>query len=111
MKNDVYERGMITRKVEFTIATTVREGDNGELLKEEIVIVGVYKPREFQRKYPGRAVMKTETKMEFRNMSLEDFVKYSTPVEVERKNHENFVQITRKVYHEGALRPHEVPEH
>lgn len=85
MKNDVYERGMITRKVEFTIATTVREGDNGELLKEDIVIVGVYKPREFQRKYPGRAVMKTETKMEYRNMSLEDFVKYSTPVEVERK--------------------------
>lgn len=81
MRNDVYERGMITRKVEFTIATTVREGDNGELLKEEVVIVGVYKPREFQRKYPGRAVMKTETKMEFRNMSLEDFVKYSTPVE------------------------------
>lgn len=87
MKNDVYERGMITRKVEFTIATTVREGDNGELLKEEIVIVGVYKPREFQRKYPGRAVMKTETKMEFRNMSLEDFVKYSTPVQ-ERKEEE-----------------------
>lgn len=81
MKNEIYERGMITRKVEFTIATTVREGDDGELLKEEVVIVGVYKPREFQRRYPGRAVMKTETKMEFRNMTLEDFVKYSKPVE------------------------------
>lgn len=87
MKNDVYERGMITRKVEFTIVTTVREGDNGELLKEDIVIVGVYKPREFQRKYPGRAVMKTKTKMEFRSMSLEDFVQYSTPVQ-ERKEEE-----------------------
>ena len=91
MKDGVYERGMITRKVEFTIATTVREGDNGELLKEEIVIVGVYKPREFQRKYPGRAVMKTETKMEFRNMSLEDFVKYSTPVEERKKDNEDTV--------------------
>lgn len=87
MKNDVYERGMITRKVEFTIVTTVREGDNGELLKEDIVIVGVYKPREFQRKYPGRAVMKMKTKMEFRSMSLEDFVQYSTPVQ-ERKEEE-----------------------
>ena len=91
MKNDVYERGMITRKVEFTVATTVREGDDGELLKEEVVIVGVYKPREFQRKYPGRAVMKTETKMEFRNMSLEDFVKYSKPVEREDTENEDTV--------------------
>lgn len=89
MKHDVYERGMITRKVEFTIATTVREGENGELLKEEVVIVGVYKPREFQRKYPGRAVMKTETKMEFRNMSLEDFVKYSKPVDQKEEDPEN----------------------
>lgn len=86
MKNEIYERGMITRKVEFTIATTVREGEDGELLKEEVVIVGVYKPREFQRKYPGRAVMKTETKMEFRNMSLEDFVKYSKPVDQKEDN-------------------------
>lgn len=95
MKNEIYERGMITRKVEFTIATTVREGENGELLKEEVVIVGVYKPREFQRKYPGRAVMKTETKMEFRNMSLEDFVKYSKPVDQkEDPEHEDSVSFT-----------------